>query len=416
MSSFAKFILLSAIAVLLSGCASDNPIYRGQVQNGLPHGHGWKEWPTGEKYDGEWRDGQITGRGVLTWPNGNRAEGQFLNGKLNGNCVMTYADGSRYEGSWQDGVRSGHGVMKYADNNRYDGYWVNGEPSGAGAFESKNGNLYIGNFVNGKASGDGVATAFFYEQDGKWCINNCTETSTKFAIVAGEFPASDSNSSSVVVTQCNTDQIKCQTLLAPALLAFQKERARKLELAEKERARLAAEAEREQAKKDAAILAEKKRLADLRQRFLHETGTAAQLYMDADQLESSKDFIRASEVYRIVVTRFPESSFSAAAMTRLGAMRDKRDQQEADAKRLAAEEKKSAADAEARGNEAQLRKEDIAARKAEAEARRSEAAAAAASAQNNRNNGGGVGRSLACIACDQLEGFAKTACKMGACN
>lgn len=355
----------------------------------------------------------MTGHGVFTWPNGDRAEGQFSDGKLDGNGTMKYSNGNFYAGDWRNGEMDGRGEMKYTDKSHYDGLWVNGRQSGSGTFVFSNGNMYIGEFENGERRGDGAAVAFFYESEGKWCIENCSTISSEFAIVSGEFPATP-ESQSVKVKQCGSDQIKCQTLVNAALLEYQKEQAKKLADEEHERALKAAEAEKEKARKEAAALAEKKHLADMRHKFLYETGTDAQIYMDADQLEASKDYIQASDVYRIVVTRFPDSKFAVAAMTRLGAMRDKLDRQAAEEKRQALEDKRLASEAEARNKETQLRKEDIEARKAEAEARKSEAAATRAAVQNNQNSG--IGRSAACIACDQLDGVPKMICKAGACN
>lgn len=395
-----RFFIAIAIAVLISACASENAIYRGETHNGQAHGHGWKEWPDGSKYDGEWSYGLMQGKGVFTWKNGNRYEGAFLNNEQTGQGAMSYRDGGHYVGGWQGGARSGHGEMIFPNKNRYVGAWANDAPSN-GTMEYGNGTAYVGRFSSNGREGDGAALARYYKQDGRWCIDDCTDDSAQYAVVSGTF-APDSASQSLSVKPCGTDRNKCMRSLAPTVAALEKERARKLADIEREKARQIADVEREKARKEAAIIAEKQRVIDDRKRFLA-TGGPAQLYMDADRLETNKDFVQATEVYRIVVSRFPQSHFAASAMTRLGAMRDKRDQQEA-------EEKRVAADAAARESERALRREEIAAQRANAEANR-------VAAQNSQPSmGGKIARSVACVACDQMDGFAKMACKAAACN
>lgn len=407
MKKFTNLIYLTAIFIVLSGCASEKPIYRGEAQDGKAHGNGWKVWPGGERYEGEWSNGNMSGNGTFTWPDGGRYEGNFSNSRREGQGEMTYANGEgRYKGQWRNGVRSGRGVMFFANNDRYDGNWDNDAQNGTGDQELDNGNLFLGNFVAGKREGDGAGLAYYYGPKTKWCIEECVNSSPQFAIVAGTF-STTSEKQSVTVTPCGIDRSKCKKMVAPALAALEQERVHRLAEAEREKARLAAEEEREKTRIAAAEVAEQKRIAAARQALL-DSGTASQVYVYADKLETLRDYVQAAEVYSIVVARFPDSNYAAQSMGRLAAMRDKRDQQEA-------EEKRAAEAAEIRRNDAIVRQQEAEARKTEAAAN-AQAAATQAAAQNGGSIGGKVASSVACMACDRLSWPANTACRLAACN
>jgi hypothetical protein len=418
MNKISSLFYLSAAILILSACASDKAIYRGQTVNGSPHGVGKKFWPDGSKYDGQWANGQMSGKGLLSFQDSRRYDGGFENDKLHGQGKMQYPDGSSYEGAWANGERSGQGLMKFADQSQYSGNWSSNAQSGFGTQEYRNGNSYSGNFIAGQRHGDGAAVAYYHGAADNWCIDNCSQTSAQFAIVSGGFV--NGNAESVTAAPCGTSQDKCKNMLAPTLAVIAKERARKLALAQRERERLAAEDQRERERlaaeaekarqrKEAALLAAQQRKEEARLALLN-TGTASQVYMHADKLEAESDYVQASEAYRIVVSRFPESSFAAASMTRLGAMRDKRDQQAAEQKRLALE-------AEQRKNEEAKRQSAAAERQAEREAAAAQRLADqnAAANQQRKASSGAACVELAKAVCDQTtSGFANSICKAGA--
>lgn len=434
MKKFSCFIYPGLLILLLAGCASDKAIYRGQVKEGIPHGTGKKIWPDGTKYQGEWANGEMSGNGVLTWAdsktnyagqfsNGKRSglgkmsysggeiyDGEWSQGQRSGQGKMSYLGGDSYEGAWADDKRSGTGIMKYANSNRYEGGWSQDVPYGTGTLELNNGNYYMGKFDT-EFHGDGAGLAYYYAATSSWCIVDCNQISPQFAVVSGSFVRGRGDSLTVV--PCGTNQQKCKAMVAPAYAAIGIERARKLAEAEREKHRLAEEAEKERARKEAALLAEQKRKEDERLAFLN-TGTASQVYMLADKLETDKDFLHATEAYRVVVTRFPESAFSASAMARLGAMRDKRDQQEA-------EQRKAAIEAEQRRNDEALRKQEAEAQKAERKAERdAEAAQRQADRENVAQQRQNAATGAACVEaakalCDQTtSGLANTLCKASA--
>lgn len=397
---------------ILVGCSSavapSHPIYRGEVLNGVPHGTGKKYFPDGSRYEGQWQNGQYSGDGILTWADKvSRYEGQFANGQRSGKGRMTYADGSTYEGDWKDGKRHGHGLLVLADGNRYDSDWLNDAANGAGKQQLANGNYYLGNFTNGARSGDGAAVAFHDPDDNNnWCLDSCSAL-PRFAVISGVF--ANGSIQSPTIAPCGTDREKCKAMLPAALAAIAKERERKLAEAEAERKRKEAEAERERKRKEAEALAEQRRKEAERLALLNE-GSAAQVYTYADKLEADKDYTQASEAYRILVNRFPDSAFAAAAMTRLGVMRDKREQQEAEQKRIARDE-------EIRKSDEQRRQQEAAQRKAEREheAAQREADRQAAAAAQQRSNTGAACIEAAKALCDQqFSGLANIACKAAA--
>ena len=75
-------------------------MYDGQTLNGVRHGWGTAEWPSGNRYQGTWREGKKHGQGVFEFSNGDRYEGQFKEGKRHGQGVQECSDGRIYEGRW----------------------------------------------------------------------------------------------------------------------------------------------------------------------------------------------------------------------------------------------------------------------------------------------------------------------------
>jgi hypothetical protein len=79
-----------------------HPIYKGEVENGVPNGLGYLISPSGYKYVGSWKDGKRNGQGTSTIPSGGKYEGEYKDGKKHGEGVETYFSGSS-SGEWKDG-------------------------------------------------------------------------------------------------------------------------------------------------------------------------------------------------------------------------------------------------------------------------------------------------------------------------
>ncbi len=135
--------------------------YTGELENGVPNGWGTMtyEYVDGEwVYEGQWQDGQEHGNGTLTRANGSQYAGDFENGDRSGKGTATYTDGSSYEGQWKNNIYHGQGIMKYANGDVYSGSWENQLRVGHGKMTYANGDVYIGNWVRNQRSGQGTIT------------------------------------------------------------------------------------------------------------------------------------------------------------------------------------------------------------------------------------------------------------------
>ena len=72
------------------------PIYKGEIKNGMPNGRGVYTYPDGRKYVGQWKDGILNGRGTYTSPLRCKYVGDFKDGKFHGQGRYIYPDGERY--------------------------------------------------------------------------------------------------------------------------------------------------------------------------------------------------------------------------------------------------------------------------------------------------------------------------------
>jgi hypothetical protein len=62
-----------------------NPVYKGDVENGVPNGLGFIIYPDGSKYVGEWKNGERNGQGTITYSNMKKFVGEFKGFLWNGN-------------------------------------------------------------------------------------------------------------------------------------------------------------------------------------------------------------------------------------------------------------------------------------------------------------------------------------------
>ena len=84
------------------GDKETQPVYKGEVENGVPNGLGILYDLDGSKYVGSWKNGKKNRQGTFTYPNG-----------------------EKYEGEWKDGgLWNGTG---YDKNGNINGKFVNGE-------------------------------------------------------------------------------------------------------------------------------------------------------------------------------------------------------------------------------------------------------------------------------------------------
>ena len=51
--------------------------YIGEIENGLPNGHGTETLVYGRTYEGKWKNGDRNGKGTETWTDGRKYTGQW---------------------------------------------------------------------------------------------------------------------------------------------------------------------------------------------------------------------------------------------------------------------------------------------------------------------------------------------------
>ena len=86
------------------GDRKTQPVYKGEVENGVPNGLGILISPMGGKYVGEWKNGEKNGLGTRTypvgWEVGEYKDGVLWNGTYydeNGNITEKYVNGKRLD-------------------------------------------------------------------------------------------------------------------------------------------------------------------------------------------------------------------------------------------------------------------------------------------------------------------------------
>ena len=80
-----------------------HPVYKGEVENGVPNGQGTLTAPDGRKYLGDFKDGMRSGQGTQTYPNGGKYKGSWKNG-VRWNGTSYDKDGKIYK-KYVNGVK-----------------------------------------------------------------------------------------------------------------------------------------------------------------------------------------------------------------------------------------------------------------------------------------------------------------------
>lgn len=124
------------------------PIYIGEIKNGIPNGRGIYSFPDGRKYFGQWENGEINGLGRYISPFRWKYEGQFKEGKFHGWGIYTYPDGEVYVGEFKNGIQDGQGTLSYPDGRKYVGEFKNGIQNGLGIQTFSNGWNGIGEWID----------------------------------------------------------------------------------------------------------------------------------------------------------------------------------------------------------------------------------------------------------------------------
>lgn len=101
-------------------------LYRGNMFDGLFHGHGNITYTGGDFYEGGFKYGRYDGYGVFTATDGNTHSGFYLAGKPNG-LGLKREHQKLYRGDFRNGVKCGKFIMTDLTQNRsYVQLWRNG--------------------------------------------------------------------------------------------------------------------------------------------------------------------------------------------------------------------------------------------------------------------------------------------------
>ena len=140
-----------------------HPVYKGDIENGVPNGLGVVIHPDGGKYEGEFKDGKNHGQGTFTsfWV---IYEGEFKDGKIH-QGTETFLNGEKYVGEFKDGKRHGQGTHTFGkgkwEGDKYEGEWKDGYRHGQGTYTSSNGDKYVGEWKDG-----GMWNGIRYDKEG----------------------------------------------------------------------------------------------------------------------------------------------------------------------------------------------------------------------------------------------------------
>lgn len=104
-----------------------NERYRGQLFQGMKHGHGAYHWNDGTRYTGQWSRDREHGTGEKLYANGDAYRGEWAEGLFHGYGVYIWKDGARYEGRWEHNLEHGFGIKIQADGTIQKGFWTHGE-------------------------------------------------------------------------------------------------------------------------------------------------------------------------------------------------------------------------------------------------------------------------------------------------
>ena len=106
------------------GKKNTQPLYKGEVDNGVPNGLGILYDLDGSKYVGSWKNGKKNRQGTFTYPNGEKYVGEFKDGKEHGQGTLTFPDGGKYVGEFKNEEMW---TGKFYDNNgNIEGKMLNG--------------------------------------------------------------------------------------------------------------------------------------------------------------------------------------------------------------------------------------------------------------------------------------------------
>jgi hypothetical protein len=154
--------------------------YIGQFRDNMMNGYGFMLKESGDYYEGEWCNAAFHGQGAFVLPNHDFYIGRWVEGVMQGygtskNYQGMHRQGLKhgvgklekptgtYEGNFVGNEEQGYCSFK-VDGETYDGEWSNGKPHGQGAFTWANGDSYGGKWEKGVFSS---STGTLSKRDGR---------------------------------------------------------------------------------------------------------------------------------------------------------------------------------------------------------------------------------------------------------
>jgi len=160
--------VVAAFAALSCACSNEKTItlddgstYVGEVEDGVPNGHGVLTDQLGSTYEGNFVDGKLQGWGTYVGFDYTEYEGQFVDGEFEGFGHVIFSNGDEFWGQFVDGIRNGVGRQQYTTACDYEGGWVDGYMEGMGWMTWPCGDVYFGQWFRGDPSGFGCKV--FYD-------------------------------------------------------------------------------------------------------------------------------------------------------------------------------------------------------------------------------------------------------------
>jgi hypothetical protein len=130
--------------------------YKGEVLNGVQHGHGVFIYANGDTYSGEWENGLAHGVGRMIYSNCGMYDGEWKAGQRHGIGLYIPLEDNVYVGEWRNNDRHGYG-RQFSSTGKllYDGQWANNERNGTGTAYFGKDESYVGEWRDGKMHGQG---------------------------------------------------------------------------------------------------------------------------------------------------------------------------------------------------------------------------------------------------------------------
>jgi hypothetical protein len=128
--------------------------YKGDLQEGKPHGCGKEIWPDGSLYEGMYHFGTRTGEGLFVWPDKSLYKGNFIENEMQGFGIFEWSNGNKYEGMWNKSKMHGEGTYTWSNGNKYIGSYFEGLKHGEGTFVYHDGRIVKGKWLKGHIKAD----------------------------------------------------------------------------------------------------------------------------------------------------------------------------------------------------------------------------------------------------------------------